>query len=1260
DFQVSPAGANTWNTVGTSTGPVYSASFDTTTLTDGHYDFRTVAYDVAGNQTASTPVTNRLVDNTPPVVQIVDPGANLRGTVLLATNPAGTNDPGANASGIVSTSYEVSSDGGATWQPVGASWNTTGGPDGLYDIRATVTDAAGNVSAPSVVTARRVDNTPPSTTASGVPSGYSATDVTVTLTPTDGGSGVSDTLYSVDNGPTQHGTSVLIPAPSNGSNDGSHTISFQSVDVAGNVESSHSVVVLIDATPPACPSCSASDYMRGTVTLSATPTSLSGIASVAFEYSHDGTTWTTIGTDSTGSSGTYSTSWDTTGVADDTYHLRAKVTDNATNVAYIDLHSGGAGVVVVDNTAPTAAVGSPAGGSFVSGNSVTIAASASDANPLTYAFLVNGSVIASGAAASTSWDSTSVGDGPVSIQVRATDPAGNSTTSAPVTVNVDNHAPSPTVNNPGAAVSGTPTISATTDADTSTVEFQYRLQGGSSWTSIATVGPPFSTPFTTTSLSDGTYELRAIATDQAGHVGTSPIVTVLVDNTNPTGSITTPLAGQTIGGPATPLAATASDAGSGIASVQFEYAPHGTNTWSPIATVTSAPYQTSWDASAVPTAQYDLRVVVTDNAGNVHTSAAMLVKVDSTAPTVNLTSPGALVSGTIPLTATTSGPAAVSVTFQVSPQGANTWQTISVDTASPWSVSFDTTTVPDGVYDVRAVAVDSLGNQGKDVQTPVQIDNTPPSIVSSAPVDGTSPQSANSISFDASEIVTLSGVTLDGASTVAPTITGTHVDFTTGALTPGPHTLAGTLDDTAGKSTPFRIHFTVYPTATTPAPYTEKNASLAHSTTLDSADGNSSLTMPANAWTGGNPSDWLVIRVAPEQPSAAPATSMPLTSVVDASAYWALAGGLVHSFAQPLDVQIDGAGGGSLAATYDGTSWRMIQQVPTAGQLPNGWTDGYWVAGGTMHILTRHLSLFALTGDTQAPTPPTSVSASVNDGNLTLYWGAGSDNSGSIANYVFFIDGKPVKNLGGTELQYTVGPYDPNDSHTYSIVAQDANGNSSEPVTVRLVPSIAGLSLDAARAALIAAGFTVGDVTVADSSAPAGTVISPSGLTLAAPGSAIAIQLAGGGSTVQPKWGFGLIGTGRLPLAQRKFIGVRFASNGASTFTVTLLTKKHKALKTWHFQFRAGIGIRKLYLPKKARHTGWYSLRWTAVSGSTVLHRTFGLQIVKSIHTPLPKSKKRVDVVMAGAGLPTHLPPGTKQAARVVAGSDSSAWSFTA
>ncbi len=191
----------------------------------------------------------------------------------------------------------------------------------------------------------------------------------------------------------------------------------------------------------------------------------------------------------------------------------------------------------------------------------------------------------------------------------------------------------------------------------------------------------------------------------------------------------------------------------------------------------------------------------------------------------------------------------------------------------------------------------------------------------------------------------------------------------------------------------------------------------------------------------------------------------------------------------------------------------MIRHVPTAGQLPSDWTDGYWVSGGTLHVLTRHLSIFALTGDTEAPTPPMNLNATVNDGKLTLYWDPGSDNSGTIANFVFFVDDQPVKNLGGTETQYTVGPFDPDRLAPFSIVELDTSGNASTPLTVKVVPSIVGLSLDDARAALLAAGFAVGDVTVVDANAPAGTVVGPTNLTLVTPGRRCRYQLAGAGTT---------------------------------------------------------------------------------------------------------------------------------------------------
>src|SRR5207247_8593050 len=173
-----------------------------------------------------------------------------------------------------------------------------------------------------------------------------------TLAPSDAGSGVNVTEYSVDGGSYAVGTSATIPAPADGSNDGAHTIAYFSADNVGNVEQVKSATVLIDATPPACPSCSAADYLRGTVTLTASPAdSGAGIKSVAFQYADfGGAIWTTIGTDTTGPA-PYAVDWDTTSVPDGHYDLQILVTDNANNTTVTTLSD-----TVVDNAAPTVAL----------------------------------------------------------------------------------------------------------------------------------------------------------------------------------------------------------------------------------------------------------------------------------------------------------------------------------------------------------------------------------------------------------------------------------------------------------------------------------------------------------------------------------------------------------------------------------------------------------------------------------------------------------------------------------------------------------------------------------------------------------------------------------------------------------------------------------------------------------------------------------------------------------------------------------------
>ena len=94
-----------------------------------------------------------------------------------------------------------------------------------------------------LVLAAPLDLTPPVTT-DNASVGWINQDVAVSLTANDTGSGVAATYFTVDGGAQQQGNTVAI------TEEGRHTISYWSVDKAGNVEPSHTATVMIDKTAP--------------------------------------------------------------------------------------------------------------------------------------------------------------------------------------------------------------------------------------------------------------------------------------------------------------------------------------------------------------------------------------------------------------------------------------------------------------------------------------------------------------------------------------------------------------------------------------------------------------------------------------------------------------------------------------------------------------------------------------------------------------------------------------------------------------------------------------------------------------------------------------------------------------------------------------------------------------------------------------------------------------------------------------------------
>ncbi|KAA1416860.1 signal peptidase I [Nocardioides humilatus] len=392
-----------------------------------------------------------------------------------------------------------------------------------------------------------------------------------------------------------------------------------------------------------------------------------------------------------------------------------------------------------DWTPPTVSVNDP--GTVVK-DTVTITATAADTrsgiNNVVIQYFAPGAAgwtticTATTAPYSCSWNTKSGVDGSYSLRAIATDNVGYMTFSDEVSTQVANNL-LVVLSDPGDIVKGSVNLTTTiynAGLSVPIVKVEYAVTGTTTWKNLCTtlVIAPYTCVWNTAgaAFTQGeSYDLRATATIGTTNTTSAVVTDVLIDNVAPTVTMTDP--GTPLRGTAT-FAATATDADAGIAQVQLQYQRSGTSTWTTFCTPTAEPYSCRYNTTQLADGTYAFRAVATDAIGNATTSATVTNRViDNTVASVSMEDPGAYLSGTVTLTSTASSTAGIaSVRIERAVNGTSTWTTVCTDTSSPYTCSWDTTAVADGLYDLRAVMTDSRGaTTTSTIVSARRVDNSP-------------------------------------------------------------------------------------------------------------------------------------------------------------------------------------------------------------------------------------------------------------------------------------------------------------------------------------------------------------------------------------------------------------------------------------------------------------------------------------------------------------------------------------------------------
>ncbi|WP_447843615.1 Ig-like domain-containing protein, partial [Pseudomonas aeruginosa] len=683
-------------------------SFTPTTPLPNGTVVNATATDASGNTSAGSSVT---VDSVAPATPVINPS---NGTTL-----SGTAEPGSSVTltdGNGNPIGQVTADGSGNW----SFTPSTPLADGTV-VNATATDPAGNTSGQGSTTVDGVAPTTPTVNLSNGSSLSGTAEPGSTVILTDGnGNPIAEV--------TADGSGNWTYTPSTPIANGT-VVNVVAQDAAGN--SSPGASVTVDSQAPAAPVVNPSNgtTLSGTAEPGATVTLTDGNGNPIGQVTADGSgNWSfTPGTPLANGTVVNATASDPTG------------------------NTSAPASTTVDSVAPAAPVVNPSNGAEISGTAepgATVTLTDGSGNPI-------GQVTADGSGNWSFTPSTPLADGTV-VNATATDPAGN--TSGPASVTVDAIAPPAPVIDPsnGVVISGTAEAGATvilTDGNGNPIA-EVTADGSGNWTYTP------STP-----IANGTV-VNVVAQDAAGN--SSPPATVTVDSSAPPAPVINPSNGVVISGTAEAGATvTLTDAGG-----------------NPIGQVT-ADGSGNWSFTpGTPLANGTVIVATaTDPTGNTGPQAATTV--DAVAPPAPVIDPsnGTTISGTAE-----AGAKVILTDGNGNPIGETT-----ADGSGNWTFT-PATPLANGTV-VNAVAQDPAGNTGPQGSTTVD------AVAPNTPV--VNPSNGNLLNGTAEPGSTVTLTDGNGNPIGQTTADGSgNWSFTPGSQLPNGTVVNVTASDAAGNTSP--------------------------------------------------------------------------------------------------------------------------------------------------------------------------------------------------------------------------------------------------------------------------------------------------------------------------------------------------------------------------------------------------------------------------------------------------------------------------